>query len=63
MSAGLRAAIIAVREFPPMNGKDGKTIGELEPKVRFCKAISPGLRKGKPEGGSQGQPGIPVSIN
>lgn len=28
MSAGLRAAIIAVREFPPMNGRDGKTIGE-----------------------------------
>lgn len=32
MSAGLRAAIIAVREFPPMNGKDGKTIGEPKPK-------------------------------
>jgi hypothetical protein len=32
MSAGLRAAIIAVREFPPVNGKDGKALAEQEPK-------------------------------
>lgn len=31
MSAGLRAAIIAVREFPPMNGEDGKALTEPGP--------------------------------
>lgn len=32
MSAGLRAAIIAVREFPPMDGEDEKVTDELETK-------------------------------
>lgn len=30
MSAGLRAAIIAVREFPPMDREDEKVTDELE---------------------------------
>lgn len=29
MSAGLRAAIIAVREFPPMHGEEGKAYAGL----------------------------------